>query len=319
MKKEKMLVLGYQFYGYEDEILSELSRYYEIVYVDIRNFNFIEKNILRVLGFLNAKFYTKVKNKITNQKILKKLSKEKNLDILFVLGAYEITAETFKHIDSNYKGIKKVLYIWDTLNIIKNSEEYMKNFNFIASFDKKDSEKYNLVYIPTFYSKKLEKKKIENLEYEMIFIGYYTSIRYNLLNKVLEHCNKSYIYFYLPFKLYLLNITKKNIHFYKLKKNLYNELIYKSRIMIDLLQFPQTGVTQRVLEALYLEKKLITNNPYVKKYNFYNENNILVIDQNTSSKEILEFKNKEYIKISPKIIEEYSIETWVFKLFGRKK
>ena len=53
-------------------------------------------------------------------------------------------------------------------------------------------------------------------------------------------------------------------------------------------------------------------NKEVKKYDFYNPNNILILDENTNYKEIEDFVSKsKYQEIDQKTYKKYSINYWI--------
>lgn len=56
------------------------------------------------------------------------------------------------------------------------------------------------------------------------------------------------------------------------------KIVAQSKVIIDLTQEKQSGLTLRPLEAIFFKKKLITNNVNIEKCRFYNKNNIYVID-----------------------------------------
>ena len=64
------------------------------------------------------------------------------------------------------------------------------------------------------------------------------------------------------------------------------------------------------MEALFLEKKLITNNKDIKNYDFYNPSNIFILGEN-NIEDIKEFINKPYEKVEQKIIDYYDFEQWL--------
>ena len=64
--------------------------------------------------------------------------------------------------------------------------------------------------------------------------------------------------------------------------------------VVDIPLKGQRGLTLRVLEALYLRRKLITFNSNVKELPFYNENNILICTDNFSIDDIYEFLKIPY-------------------------
>lgn len=64
--------------------------------------------------------------------------------------------------------------------------------------------------------------------------------------------------------------------------------------VVDMPLKGQRGLTLRVLEALYLHRKLITFNSDVKELPFYNDNNILVCNEDFSIDAIYGFMQKPY-------------------------
>lgn len=318
----KILILSYNFFGYEKEIIEELKMNYEIKYVNLE-LTFLEMLYLYFIQIiLSIKKRKEIYSKIINKKLKIKNSDFKNIDILFVLGFNEFNQNNFDFLNNNFNIKEKYLYLWDDVTRVKEFSLYKKYFNQIYSFDKKDCQENEFIYRPTFYSKRLEKLEKNKIKYEISFVGAYSIKRnFYLKNIIDKNFTNKFIYLYMDLKKYLkdyifnLNYKVKDINFFKISKEKYNLIMSQSEIVIDLLQFNQTGVTQRTLDALYLNKKIITNNEYIKNYDFYNSNNILIINENTTEKEIRNFKNKKYIEINKEIIEYYSLERWIKDIF----
>ena len=64
------------------------------------------------------------------------------------------------------------------------------------------------------------------------------------------------------------------------------------------------------MEALFLERKLITNKTDIKNYDFYNHDNIFILGEDNIN-EIKEFINKPYKKIDQDIIDYYDFDQWL--------
>ncbi|WP_143755858.1 hypothetical protein [Kaistella haifensis] len=95
----------------------------------------------------------------------------------------------------------------------------------------------------------------------------------------------------------------------------YLNLVEDSKTLVDIKPSYQNGLSFRIFEALGYEKKIITNNSYVKEFNFYNPDNIFVTDfENFTG--LNEFLEKPYSPIDEKIVYEYSLENWLHKLFS---
>ncbi len=90
----------------------------------------------------------------------------------------------------------------------------------------------------------------------------------------------------------------------------------KSRAILNIVDEEEYGaITLRCLEAMYLGKKLITNDTEIRYVDFYNENNILVLTDDMSEEEqieaIKEFMKKENEPVPMEIQQSYSIHSFV--------
>jgi hypothetical protein len=63
-----------------------------------------------------------------------------------------------------------------------------------------------------------------------------------------------------------------------------------------------------------LNRKIITANPYVNQYDFYNPNNILVLNEDLSNLEQTFFET-DYEPIPEEIYRKYTLENWVNTVF----
>lgn len=92
------------------------------------------------------------------------------------------------------------------------------------------------------------------------------------------------------------------------KDNIIN--VSQSEVILDFANDIHYGISMRTFEAIGYRKKLITNNPLVKKYDFYNPNNIFVIeDDNIDGLEL--FISTPYIDLPKEIIVKYSFTNWL--------
>ena len=92
------------------------------------------------------------------------------------------------------------------------------------------------------------------------------------------------------------------------------DLYDKSEVILDISHPYQSGLTMRTFEAIGAGKKLITTNMNIKKYPFYNENNIYLIDRENIQIDLNFFKNK-YLHLSDELYESYSIDGWLYDIF----
>jgi len=93
----------------------------------------------------------------------------------------------------------------------------------------------------------------------------------------------------------------------------YLENVKKSGILLEIVQSGQTGISMRTTEAIFLSKKLITNNRDIVTYDFYCENNIFVLPtdlESVTGEAIREFLAKPFLPYPEEILEAYSFEDW---------
>lgn len=88
----------------------------------------------------------------------------------------------------------------------------------------------------------------------------------------------------------------------------------ESKCIVDITSSDQTGFTLRPFDALFLQKKLLTNNKRITKADFYNPNNIYVFDENNLDG-ICEFISKPYREIPKSITDQYEINQWIVDNF----
>lgn len=90
-------------------------------------------------------------------------------------------------------------------------------------------------------------------------------------------------------------------------------------ILLDINQAGQTALTMRVMEAIYLSKKLITNNRDIINYDFYNPRNIFLLPGDNalpSPEDIRLFLRQPFAPYPHEILEKYSFEHWLSGFCG---
>lgn len=104
----------------------------------------------------------------------------------------------------------------------------------------------------------------------------------------------------------------KDFKYYTLKQDEVNDILSKSKVVIDIQMGKQNGLTMRTFETLHLNKKLITSNQNIKQYDFYSSNNILCLED---IKETVDsnFYNETF-DLNNKLDSKYSIASFVKQL-----
>ena len=123
-----------------------------------------------------------------------------------------------------------------------------------------------------------------------------------------------YLYFWLLSKDFR-DFSKNKIRYKKLNSEEIVRYSNRSKVVIDIQLPNQEGLTMRTFETLAMSKKLITTNSEIKKYEFYNPNNICVINRQKIDIPDNFFKSK-FQSLKDDFYKEYSISYWLQILLG---
>ncbi|WP_365908301.1 NAD-dependent epimerase/dehydratase family protein [uncultured Ruminococcus sp.] len=319
--------------GYSDGIVNEMKKLgAEVDYINDKPSNGF---ICKTLGRLQVGFYQKRIHKYYCEQIEKLKNKDYDY-ILSIRGEYTPTA-SLKKMRSVFYNAKIILYMWDGMNKAntKGIEKKWSFYDKVYTFDRIDYEahKDRMSFLPLYYyneylPKECKEPNSNDFKYDISFIGTGHDDRIKIVKSVLDDCKrnkkKSFSYFFIPHKLvfYKYKLLNKNdftgVKISDVKfKMLPFEKLYKiyadSKCVIDIENSGQHGLTMRTIEILGLKRKLITTNKDIVNYDFYNENNILLIDRN-NPKVDMDFFERPYVTLSEEIYEKYSLKNWIIEV-----
>jgi len=315
MNKKRLLYIAPDHYSFYKVILDGFIKFsdYNVQFIySNKSEEFKYKNFgQRVYNFFLKNFKNKnIKRDYKLKYFESKLNEYKNYDVLYINRPDIFTDEELKKITS--KCNKSIVYYWDSFEKIEGQYETMKHFDKAYSFDKFDCEKYGLIKGHNFFYN-TDNSKIP--EYDIFFIGTYDK-RYENLIKILNLIDKQNLKVHATLFTYDKNISKK-----LLQKNIsfINEIVpfneahiysQNTKIILDIQHETQVGLSFRPYESIGLKKKLITTNPHIKDYDFYNPNNIFIWEKHTTEipKSFLE---TPYQDIDTEIYNKYKLENWV--------
>ncbi|MBF4516559.1 hypothetical protein IRZ71_09395 [Flavobacterium sp. ANB] len=207
-------------------------------------------------------------------------------------------------------GKKTIAYFNDNTHRCPKIVRVIPNFDKVFSFEKSDCEKYNLNFatnwiynaVPVVLNKPFE-YKVFNIISNDKRLPILAKIADNLKANNISH--KIFVYDR-KFKRKTSTIEYITNH---IPLSEVKEYIDNAQVLLDVNRRGQIGLTFRVFESIGLHKKLITTNSDIANYDFYNPNNILIIDD--KNPEIpTSFFEKEYEKIPEEIFNKYTLEGW---------
>ncbi|KAB1067238.1 hypothetical protein F6U93_12530 [Tamlana haliotis] len=313
MKKDKkILFITFDLSGYYNLIAEELKCQFQ--HVDCYNIASIDKHKYKHVfqkiyaAFYKIAFKKKLKNYYQLQPLVEKISTQKYDYTVLVRPDlfFDDQLDILKNASNHF-----IAYYHDSINNIKRKKEVIHFFDTVYSYEKKDVLDYNLEFLSNFIylDQPVESGAIKYDAFTIMSDDY----RLKTLEKLAEHLNKQEIRFE-----FLVQSDKKeptkNIHYIKERKNNKQVLEYlkQTKVIVDIHKYGiQDGLTFRIFESLYFEKKLITTNADIKSYDFYNPNNIFVLNPESEISIPEDFFNTPYEKVPEDIYQKYHYTSWI--------
>lgn len=318
LKGKRILFIGPIFYDYHILIQKELEELGGKVYF------FPERDYSLKFTVANNLFNKRV-NKLQEKhydKILKK-TQEVVFDFLFVIRGYKMTKKFIDSFKEKNPTAQTIMYQWDS---DKNNcfLHLSSSFDKVLSFDRQDSVKNDLIYLPLFYMKDIGAIRIKgNLEnkYDILFFGYYIKERYDSMLNLIDFCNKNNIilktFLYMPLSVYIKELLKGNkidfrlINLKPLSRVQYIKLLASAKVVFDTSSVTQSGLSMRVIETIGAGKKLITSNRNIIFENFYNSKQIYLYEKE-DQKQIVAFLKSDFFHVKTNL----SLKNWIYKIFA---
>lgn len=326
-KKKNMLLIAPVFFGYYLEIIKEA----ELMNFDVDFFCDApsNSNFSKAIGRINKEFIKGATTSYFRKKILPELRAKQYDVVLLVAGmTCALLPEMFLKIKELNSNAKFVMYQWDSEKNLPFSTKIHCYFDVIYSFDRNDcAAKSFYKFLPLFYTRNYE--TIGNVEktktiFDCSYVGTAHPLKFKNINTIADLLKKElprqFIYHYMPSKLKYVyhrltapEYKKAQLGDFKMKKITAEEnasIFKQSRCVLDSPQGGQTGLTIRTIECLGAKKKLVTANTDIVNYDFYREENILVVDNGKFNKNS-KFFTEEYLELPEDIYKKYSLNNWL--------
>ncbi|WP_316658394.1 hypothetical protein [Ralstonia condita] len=322
---KRVLIMSPRFFGYENAIaqaVCALGAHAEVV-LDKPSNTVWTKGATRLAPSLVA---TRMANYIRS---LAEQYGRDSFDEVVVIKGEALHAEAVELLRAAFPRARCTYYNWDSLRNYPHLKDILPLFDACFSFDAEDCETVGrLAHLPLFYTDEYRDLPVMEPRYDLFAVASLHSDRYDVIQRVIRQCpeaTRAFTYFFYPSKVALLGkkvlepgfITPplREIQWTPLPKEKMIDGLVRSRAVIDVQHPRQTGLTMRTIEMVGANKKLITTNPLVKTYDFYNPNNILVIDR--AQPDIPPtFFDTHYTPLTEAIRQKYSIHTWLAVLLG---
>lgn len=328
---KKILLISPSFFSYEIDIVKKMKDFgYDVIHYDERvSKSRLFKTLVKIHPILIYPFalirYRKIYNTIKLEKF----------DRILIIKSQSIPKYFLKKIYKKYSDTSLIcLYLWDSLRNIKGIKSKLKYFHKVYTFDRNDAmENQKLKFLPLFFSDMFinTSNQDSNYQYDLLFVGTVHSDRYELLEEIKQiSLNKQlrakFIY-YFPSKIIftMLKLSKikfrnadhRDFHFQAISKNDVKELIMDSKVIVDINHPKQVGLTMRTIESIGMRRKLITTNSDILNYDFFNNNNVRILDRNKIDID-LNFIGSNYKNVNEDVYNKYSLSSWISQILEVK-
>ncbi|MBD1433813.1 hypothetical protein H8B06_13330 [Sphingobacterium sp. DN00404] len=278
--------------------------------------NFFRKTFLK-----DRNYKHQLKQKAIEEQLLQQLESHTHVDYALLIRA-DILPESV--IDTIRKKTDLVAaYQWDGLDRFPIIYDYIPRFDRFFVFDSKDLSVEKVRPATNFYFDYLKVEDNRTEEVHASFVGSYFEYRNQILKDIARQ---------------LLNIgVKTDISIFS-QRNHEIEIIQSlgfahldttisyednltrtmsSDILIDVHVNDHKGLSFRILEALGYDKKIITTNTDVMRYDFYQPENIFVWTTGHSTAELKAFIDAPPKKIEQYIKHKYSFTNWITYILNK--
>lgn len=285
--------------------------------------------------FVNEKKFSKKIAKIWTD-LLKSDNFNKIYDICFVLDGQSLSPVLFNELRNRNSNVKIVNYLFDTTTEVYHFEKNFQYFDKVFSFDISEVAKYNLNFLPIYWTPCNDN---DVPKYDLFGFGAIKNDRYEMFSRLEKIAQKNNLTYFL--KLFnFLNIRSMLLHRVKcavytllkipniippkailssfstkhtISPNEFRRYISGANIVIDTSSPFQDGLTARFMWSLGLGKKIITTNANVKRYDFFNENQILIYSASTTNEQIEKFLTSKYemAHSQSEQIVQYRLDLWL--------
>ncbi|MCC8137163.1 MAG: hypothetical protein LIO76_03720 [Clostridiales bacterium] len=193
---------------------------------------------------------------------------------------------------SLYKALKKEYYdtriiLYYMNPILSYNKGFMKYCREVYTFDRDDARTYGLMYKHTPYTEKIRKKDCET-DIDAFFLGREKNRLPEIRSarKLLEDAGLR-----TRFLVYGTRDASLRMDTYMSYED-YLDQVMRSKCLVEINVPGQTGCSLRFMEALFFQKKLITNNAAIRQDDWYRKENVYILGED--NRDLQEFMRTPY-------------------------
>ena len=231
-----------------------------------------------------------------------------NFSVIWIMDALVIP-DLVKWISRNNKKSRIILFYANKVKNTTHPDKILDTWCEKWSVDRKDCELHGLRYAKGGGYFRLPLREKPEPRYDVLYIGRDKGRAETLfeLRNTMERLGLR-TYFHITanrrYQRYFKAYYKPLIPYSKVL-----DLINESKAILHIVDGGQEGPTIRVLESLFHQVKLITNNASIAEYEFYNQDNVFILGKDDIEC-LSDFLKKPYKEIGAEILERYYIDNF---------
>jgi hypothetical protein len=316
---QRVLLIAPRFFGYDEDIAAEIRR--RGASVDLIRDRPFDSPFMRVV----TRYGRRMVMPAADRYYLRELERLGGAEYraVLVINGQTLSKRVLKVIRSSFPTARMILYLWDSFRNRRSVFETLDSFDDRFSFEPEAARHGEIAVRPMFFCRPVDQPLAREFEYMISFVGTAHTDRYAVvkaLSKTLPAGAKCCWYFYLHAtwvywayrvgKPSFWTAKKSEFRFTPLSRGEVDDLVLKSRILLEIEHPRQSGLTIRAFDAIGSSRKLVTTNGEIRSYDFYREENICVIDR--GNPRIPEsFIAEPYRELPPHIYQKYSLAGWM--------
>jgi len=327
--KKRILLFAPKTFGFYLHIIQALCRNgYEVDFFDeyySTRFQLLNKFILK----LPLKIKIFLQKKYISSILKSEDSRRSKYDYVFVVRGEYFAPSVISILKEHAPLPEYILYQWDSAKNLRFFTEQIGYFDKVFTFDDLDAQYFNVRHKSLFFnSEHVANRSKKESKFSVSFVGTHHSNRFSFIRRFLdanpELMANAVIRLFRPKTSFYraLVFNKKELegaclsdlitHPVSERKTI--NILSNSENILDITQPGQVGLTLRTFEALGLQKKLITTNLNVKNYDFYNPNNVFLVDEMNLTVST-DFLQGSYQPVSEDVLNKYYVDFWVQEFF----
>lgn len=228
-----------------------------------------------------------------------------------IIHASILTSIVVKYLNKKDPNLRIIVWYWNPISKSEKLEKFSESLCEVWTFDIHDAKKYNLKYNSQYYFHDIILEKSKETE-KILFVGGDKG-RYDMLIELQNELSRFNI-----LTDFHITQTSKSTNSNKYKKRIsYNSILKKiaeSTAILDIVSEGQSGLTLRPLEALFFEKKLITNDKSMIEWDCYHPNNIFILGIDNLSN-LHKFMGSDFYIFPDQKKMYYDFDMWLNRFF----